>query len=237
MTNPNGETNTPYGVLMSLVISLLTPMFLGIAGGNVPLARAAAIETVNGYRAANSVSLIAVVQIIAFGLAAVGSLSLSMDDNVPMKMALRLRGNANACHRSAEQNRRALEAAQALEEIREAEEDAAYQDAAFSDHEPEEPEVFLTQDAERLLAAEAQARLQQNPVGRAAPKPAGNQQAWAADMVREADEITASLPNLPPGQRSAAAIRANVLNTNASSILCATAAPALQNAGAGPASA
>ena len=59
-------------------------MFLGISGGDVRLARIAAIQTVTAYRAANDADLIAVAQIIAFGLAALGSLSLSMADDISL---------------------------------------------------------------------------------------------------------------------------------------------------------
>jgi hypothetical protein len=95
-------------ILMSLIIALLSPMFLGVSAGDVSLARLAATETVNAYRARNHADLIAIAQIIAFGLAALGSLSLAMADDISLPMTLRLRGNANACNRSAEQNRRAL---------------------------------------------------------------------------------------------------------------------------------
>jgi hypothetical protein len=241
MNTTHAEPNDPFGILMTLVISLIAPMFLGITGGNIPLARAAAVATINDYRARNSVSLIAVAQIIAFGLAALGSLSLSLDDGVPAKMAIRLRANANACDHSAERNRRALQAARLLEKTQEAEENEAFQDAIFADPEPAEPpmesKAFLTQDAERLLAAEAEARLQNNPIGRAPTSPApakpatSNQQAWAHAMQREADKITANLPNLKPSERQHAMLQADTLRTTAKGILAGAAAAALKKTG------
>ena len=99
-------------VLLTLVISLLTPMFLGVTEGDLTLARIAAAETINDYRAETRSDLIAIAQIIGFGLAALASLSQSMADETDIALALRLRGNANALNRSAEQNRRALAAAQ-----------------------------------------------------------------------------------------------------------------------------
>jgi hypothetical protein len=250
-TTTNVETT---GTLTTLIISLLARMFLGITNGNVALARAAAIETVNDYRAKNSMGLIAVAQIIAFGLASVGSLSLAMEDNIPAPMALRLRANANACNRAADRSQRTLEASNLLEKTREAEENDAFQDAIFADPDPDpEPEVFLTPEAERLLAAEAQARLHNNPVGRTPTqdqvpspvqppvqppvqaqastsnptlaKPTSNQQAWAVAMQREAAKINASIPHLPPAQRQAASLRASALSTTALSILGAAALP------------
>ncbi|WP_428484093.1 hypothetical protein [Rhodopila sp.] len=99
----------PHNVLLNLIVTLLTPMFLMETGGDLTFARMAALETLNEYRAHTQMELIAVAQIIAFGLAALGSLALSMADDTPPLMMLRWRCNANALNRSAEQNRRALE--------------------------------------------------------------------------------------------------------------------------------
>ena len=82
----------PADILMTLIAALLAPMFLAVSAGDIGLARAAAIETVNAYRARNHADLIAVAQIVAFGLAALGSLSLSLADDLSLSMALRLRG-------------------------------------------------------------------------------------------------------------------------------------------------
>lgn len=98
----------PADILMNLIVAALAPMFLGASGGDIHLARMAALETVNAYRARDHADLIAIAQIIACGLAALGSLSLSMADDISLSMALRLRGNANALSRIAEQNRRAI---------------------------------------------------------------------------------------------------------------------------------
>jgi hypothetical protein len=114
MTEPTPDHPTeastihPSDGLMALIIALLAPMFLGVTAGDPNLARLAALETVTAYQARNHADLLAIAQIIAYGLAALGSLSLSMDDNISVSMALRLRGNANALNRSAEQNRRTL---------------------------------------------------------------------------------------------------------------------------------
>ena len=94
--------------LLHLVVCLLAPLFLTTGDGDIAFARAAALETVKSYQARNSADLIAIAQIIAYGLAALGSLSLSMADDLSLSMMLRLRGNATALTRAAEQNRRAL---------------------------------------------------------------------------------------------------------------------------------
>jgi len=99
----------PTNALLTLIVTLLAPTFLGVTAGDLTLARMAAIQTINDYRARNHADLIAIAQIIACGLAALGSLSQSMDDDISLSMTLRLRGNAVALNRSAEQNRRVLQ--------------------------------------------------------------------------------------------------------------------------------
>jgi hypothetical protein len=99
----------PTDILIALIVACLAPMFLGASGGDVGFARMAAMETLNAYRARNQADLLAVAQIVGFGLAVLGSLSLSMAEDISLTMTLRLRGNANALHRSAEQLRRARE--------------------------------------------------------------------------------------------------------------------------------
>src|SRR3984885_14923036 len=101
-------TTTQPSILLGLIVTLLAPMFLGVTAGDIALARLAAMQTITDYRAQNNADLIAVAQIVACGLAALGSLSLSMEDGISLSMTLRLRGNAVALNRSAEQNRRVL---------------------------------------------------------------------------------------------------------------------------------
>ncbi|WP_428487896.1 hypothetical protein [Rhodopila sp.] len=100
----------PMDILLNLVVTLLTPMFLIDSGGDLTFARMAALETVNSYSARDPMELITIARIIGFGLAALGSLALSMADDTPPLMMLRWRCNANALNRSAEQSRRALQA-------------------------------------------------------------------------------------------------------------------------------
>jgi hypothetical protein len=83
-------------------------VFLCVCGADIDLARAAALETVNDYRCQNCVGLLAVVQIVAYGLACLGSLSQSMADDISLSMALRLRGSATSMDRAADRNRRVL---------------------------------------------------------------------------------------------------------------------------------
>jgi hypothetical protein len=97
----------PDDFLLNIIVTFLMPLFL-TAGGDVAFARIAAIETVNAYRARNRTDLITIAQIIACGLTALGSLGLSLADNLSLSMTLRLRANAVALNRVVEQSRRAL---------------------------------------------------------------------------------------------------------------------------------
>jgi hypothetical protein len=114
MSNPEPNTTKrgPADVLIYLIITCLTPMFLAVAGGDPRIARMAATEALHAYGTKNLADLIAIAQIIAFGLAVLDSLGRSMADAVPDRLVLRLRGNATGLNRAAEQCRRTLHNAQ-----------------------------------------------------------------------------------------------------------------------------
>jgi hypothetical protein len=227
----------PTDILMSLIIALLAPMFFAVSGGNINYARMAAIETVNAYRIRNNADLLLVAQIVAFGFAALGSLSLAMADNLSLSMTLRLRTNANACHRSAELSRRALNAnapgtATAAT--------TPFEPSAEPDEDHNEAAVIAGVAAAQKLVAEAQARMQTEaaPIARpaspaqtvAAPMTAEQrwQSMWASAAVDVAAEFTADLPNLPPGERKAATMRAAALSSSANQLLSGAVAPRLR---------
>jgi hypothetical protein len=222
----------PSDILVSLLVTLLAPTFLGV-GGDVGLARLAAIETLSAYRARNPADLLAVAQIVAFGLAALGSLSVSLADGIAISMTLRLRGNANACNRSAEQNRRALARSQAdnpppprQQAVDEPEVRPRVAEPAPS----RPPEPFLAAEAEQLLAAESQARLE--PVIPRPRTPSANrhQDLWAIAMTKASRDIAATLPNLPPTEREAATMRATLLSSTAHDLTHGPTIPPLQPA-------
>jgi hypothetical protein len=98
----------PEDVLTHLIVTVLTPMFLATTGGDLALARAAATHTVNAYTARNPIDLLLIAQTIALGLAVLSSVSLSMAENIPISLILRLRGNAASLHRAADASRCAL---------------------------------------------------------------------------------------------------------------------------------
>jgi hypothetical protein len=246
-TQPTTETALdPFGTLTTLIVALLAPMFIGVCGGDIGLARRAASEAVSAYRAQNHADLIAAAQIVGFGLAVLGSLSASMAGDVSVSMALRLRGNANACNRSAEQNRRALTRHQATTPLPARQQPVTESEIPpwlAEETPPPEPDVFLNTAAEQLLAAESQARLEQTTTGPSVPPPAQatarapagqrHQDLWAIAMVEAASKITVGLPNLPPAERKAATMRATMLSSTALDLTNGASVPPF-NAGAFP---
>jgi hypothetical protein len=198
-TTPTGQKSGslhPAGLLLNLIVTLLTPMFLTVAGGDPEFARAAAAETLASYRAETHNDLITIAKIIAFGLATLGSLSLSMDDGRSLSQILRLRSNASATDRAEHRNRLALDKSRA-------------QKAAQP---PPEPEIDTA--ALAAAAAEMQKRAAEN-LANLTPQPDAERQyaaTWAASAAQVASETAASLDSLPPDERRGAAIWVDVLN-------------------------
>ena len=220
--------------LLTLIVTLIAPIFLGVTGGDVHLARLAALETVNDYRARNNADLIAVAHIVSFGLTALGSLSLSMAEDISLSMILRLRGSAISCNRAAEQNRRARRAHQD-----EPHPGPPAEPETIEDQPAPQSGAFLNPEAAQLLAAESRARLEpadsHNPIP--SPTPAAtrtpaekrHQEMWAIAMVKESSEIAGSLPGLPPAERAAAEMRAGLLSSTAHNLICGAPVPTLKS--------
>jgi hypothetical protein len=213
-TPPTGQASSPRqphdlgGLLLELIITLLTPMFLAAGGGNLTHARAAATETLASYRTQTQHDLITVAKIIAFGLATLASLSRSMEDDLTVSQILRLRSNANATDRSEHRNRQALEQSHARQ-------------AAEPLYAPELDTTALVAAAQALQqqTAENLATFTRQP----APAPQAPQAAktnaemqyaatWAASAALVAAETAASLDLIPPNERRGAAIWVDVLN-------------------------
>jgi hypothetical protein len=198
-TNPT-PTGQQSGLLATLIVILLTPMFLAVADGNLEFARAAAAETLASYRAETHSDLITIAKIIAFGLATLSSLSLSMDDALSVSQVLRLRGNATATDRAEHRNRQTLDKSRT-------------QQAAEPPPEPQIDTAALT-----AAAAEMQKRTAEN-LANLTPQPTPTTDAdrqyaatWAASAAQVARETATSLDSLPPDERHGAAIWVNVLN-------------------------
>jgi hypothetical protein len=205
----------PSDILVHLIVTLLAPMFLIASNGDITFARMAALETLNAYQARDHVDLIAIAQIVACGLAALGSLSLSMTDDISLSMTLRLRGNAVALNRAAEQNRKALQASRpdstpvpSVEKFNAADEQY-------------EAEVLasVAQMQKRVAETTNQLQAPQTP-----PAPAPRTE-WAAAMSDVAGEYTASLIHLPAEERKIASLRAAALSSCANQLLTGDAPP------------
>jgi hypothetical protein len=200
----------PASVLTNLLVTLLAPLFLSAEQGDMSRARIAAAETLSSYRAQSNPDLIAIAQIVAFGLSALGSLSLAASGDLPLSLTLRLRGNANACHRAAEQNRRALhqqpprESRSSPPDHDETADEAA---ATISPHErPSES---------RSAPSPASASRQIRPQPESHNHDRQQHAIWAAAAANLAGEYAAHLKTLPPDQRRAVSIRAAALSSAA----------------------
>jgi hypothetical protein len=234
MTQPH-----PSNTLMNLIVTFIAPIFLGVTNGDLTLARMAAIETVNAYTVRNQSDLVAVAQIIASGLAALSSLCLSMGDDISLSMLLRLRGNAVALNRSAEQNRRVLRQplpdnpTPYLTVMTPEPEPPAPPRATQENDSPDPSNGFLTPEAAQLLAAESSNRLSQiaeqtvdsNPGDDPAITEKRHNAMWAIAMVKESGEIAASIPDLSPAERNAASIRVAALGSAANELLTGARSP------------
>jgi hypothetical protein len=166
--------------LMPFLLAVLTP-FLTAAGIPDPdLARQAATETIQAYKATTQDQLVTTAQIIAFAFASLDNLRLSAPENLSLSMKLKLRGNANALNRASQKAAAALE----IQRRSPTEAPATLQTAKII--------------VQRRLPIETPAA----PTPTASTKP-DNQtdRAWASAMTDVAAEITAELPNLPPAQR------------------------------------
>lgn len=224
----------PSNILMNLIVGVLAPMFLTASNGDIGFARMAAIETINAYCARSHADLIAIAQIIACGLTALGSLSLSLDDNISLSMTLRLRANAVALNRVAEQNRRVLTTTRPETPVTH-HPDGNSTETAFADESQaalDEAEIVASVAAAKKLSSDALARFS-NPSPTAAitaTTPAAPLEQWwqsmlASALTDAAGKRATDLGNLPPAQRRGASHRTAMLSSSASQLLAGDVAP------------
>jgi hypothetical protein len=194
----------PAEILIDVIVNLLAPMFLVAAGGDIVSARLAAADTLDSYRSGSLADLIIIAKIIAFGLAALGSLGLSMDDDLPIPMIVRLRANAAACDRAEQRNHRTLR--QSLAEL------------------SPDPEAGPGHPAPPPAQPKAPKPATENP--RPSPENEEQHQAmWAAAAARIAAETAADLDDLSPEARQTASIWIDVLNDAAREFQAGNTAP------------
>jgi hypothetical protein len=198
---------TPTEVLHNLVPALLAPLLLGAANDDIHLACGAAVEAMAAFRARTEADLITIALIIGFGITGLASLSQSMDPAIPLALALRLRGNANNCHRSAEQNRRTLKSNHP----------APNSPPAPPPAQPEPVPASLIARAEETRKRTAEHLAQfAAPQRAAAPAPTDkdrrHQAVWAAGFAHVAAETAAELANMSPEDRRNAEMWVGVLD-------------------------
>jgi hypothetical protein len=219
-------------MVLNFIAALLAPMFLTASDSDIAFARMAAIETINAYRARNHADLLAAAQIIACGLSALGSLGLSMADDLSLPMILRLRGNANALNRSAEQNRRAIRKSPPGNAT---DAPTGPGDAVYAVY-----EATVLPNPAQTRQPVAAVCLSKTPLA-AEPTPiplptAGlplltdqeKKAMWAAGMTNVAQEFTASLPHIPRNQRKLVSRRAAALSSCANQLLSGEVPPPLK---------
>jgi predicted protein tyrosine phosphatase len=214
------ETASPDTNLVNLVLALLTPIFLWATEGDIRLAHIAAAQTLNEFRIANRLSLFTVAKIIAFDIATLSSLSLSMYEDVTMLLALRLRGNAISLDRSAARNRRTLDQETRSGRAGETEDSV---EAAIA-----EAQRMVQEAKARVHADTAVADAASAPLPPAARTPMQQRQsAWADAMTQVAKEFTAGLQDLPPAERWKEMARIEALTIAAADIASGAAPPSV----------
>ncbi|HVZ08975.1 hypothetical protein [Rhodopila sp.] len=104
---PNAVPET----ILAIVVSLLTPLFLGGATGNTDpaIARIAAVQALQGFHPRSTWEAFTALRILGFSMAAAASLNLSMGPGLSDTAARRWRSNANALQRSADRGQDRLD--------------------------------------------------------------------------------------------------------------------------------
>ncbi len=202
--------------LMNLIVTLLTPMFFAAAEGNLTFARQAAIETINAYRAETQSDLITVAKVIAFGLAALAAISLSLAEDLPIAIFLRLNASANASDRSEHRNRLVLNRRQPAQ-LRPAQRQPAQPEPTSPEPPIDEAALVAAAQEMKQRTADNLARVTRTAASEpttptASDKERRHQAAWAASAAAIAAETAASLSDLSPEERYSAAMWIDVLN-------------------------
>nr|WP_294513719.1 hypothetical protein [uncultured Rhodopila sp.] len=95
--------------VLDTILALLASLFLGAAGDDAEAARRAAKAMLDSYGARTNRELRLAALAIAFSFGALDALSRAAGSDLAVNQVLRLRGNANALNRAAEQNEKRLD--------------------------------------------------------------------------------------------------------------------------------
>jgi hypothetical protein len=91
------------------IVAYLLHLFIRGASGDEAAARHAVLGTLAAYDPEDEQELRLAAEIISFGFATLEALAKAMNPDLPLNAVLRLRGNANAAHRSGHQCQRTLD--------------------------------------------------------------------------------------------------------------------------------
>jgi hypothetical protein len=96
-------------IFLDTIIGPLVPWFLTAAAGDITAARHTVISMLASYHVETEEELRLAAEIVSFSFGVMAALSKSMDPDLPLNAVLRLRGSANALHRSKHQCQRVLD--------------------------------------------------------------------------------------------------------------------------------
>jgi hypothetical protein len=218
----------PTDILLELIYCVLTPLFMAGCYGDMDNGRLAAVETIASYRPATQADLIKIAQIIGFGLAALDDLRLSMHPDVGLAQKMRLRGQANALNRSAQQNATSLERSRKANPVL-APSIAEELSMAQGHPHPDDLEPEVTEAELKDMVAATTAVIEQIRGSKPAAQPGPMTEAeqtklqWAAAMNNVAQELQDDLPGQPAEYRAADRVRAAALGTAARDLLSSVA--------------
>jgi hypothetical protein len=102
MSSTQTAIQTPTQLLREVIGTLLIPLFLETAGGDLALARAAAHQLLGSHGARTPLELLFTAQAFAFGMAALAVINQPPPEDASPSIALRMRNNASALNRASE---------------------------------------------------------------------------------------------------------------------------------------
>jgi hypothetical protein len=180
----------PSDPMMGFIISLLTPFLMTAGITDIGLARRAVTETIAAYQAAGpsrNDQLVSIAQTVAFALASLDNLRLSMPADLSLSMKLKLRGNANALNRSSRDATATL--------------DSQRRDTPAAEPEPDPTKLLAALEDTKTLVRQAETTPPAGPITAGPITDREIDLSWASAMTDIATEFSAELPNLQPAQR------------------------------------
>jgi hypothetical protein len=138
-------------VFLDTIIMRLVPWFLTVADGSLEAARQAALSLLASYNVETEEEIRLAAEITSFSFSALAALSSSLDPDLPINAVIRLRGSANALHRSAHQCQRTLDKLRKERRIAVASADTINQTATTETPPQPRPEIQLSRQQRRAM--------------------------------------------------------------------------------------